>query len=361
MRAALHGAGLDSERLVDVAVEPLESGTTSRARVRLTWAAKLEPTEARPAAAADTGRPTSVFVKLPADGTGARLFGTLVGLGANEVGFYSAIRPPLDLPAPRCYLAQRGRGGRFALVLEDLATTGVHFPTVADGCSADHAGAMMTALARVHAPLWASPRFRGDLRWVFRPADNDRVRRIQRLLLSTTLRRARGTLFVELGGEAGRLLDQAKAHDRALDAYRATGPTTLLHGDTHLGNTYALAEGTAGLYDWQVLQQGHGLRDVAYFTVLSTPVGLRRAKERAWLQRYVDELRALGVDAPDEDATWLHYRLYAVDALRGAAFTAAMGDRLQPEAQWRAGLERATTAVADLDTLGALNQVLGLG
>ena len=98
MRAALHGAGLDSERLVDVAVEPLESGTTSRARVRLTWAAELEPTEARPAAATDAGRPASVFVKLPADGTGARLFGTLIGLGANEVGFYSAIRPLSTCP-----------------------------------------------------------------------------------------------------------------------------------------------------------------------------------------------------------------------------------------------------------------------
>lgn len=348
MRAAFADAGLPTAGLHEVAAEPLESGTTSRARLRLTWE--------RPA----RDRPTSVFVKLPADGRGARAFGTLIGLGANEVGFYSAIRPHHDLPAPRSFVAEKGRCGRFTLVLEDLAADArASFPTVADGCSADHAAAMMTALAQVHGPLWGSSRFADDLGWVFRPADNDRVRRIQRLLLRTAIRRARTTLPDELGGDTGRLIERSQAADRALDAYRATGPTTLLHGDTHLGNTYALPDGTAGLYDWQVLQQGHGLRDVAYFVVLSTSVELRREHERAWLDRYLDGLRGLGVEAPTADEAWLHYRLYALDALRGAVFTAAMGDRLQPEAQWRSGLERAITAATDLDTLGALNAVLG--
>lgn len=297
-----------------------------------------------------------MFVKLPADGRGARVFGTLIGLGANEVGFYSAIRPHHDLPAPRSYVAEAGRRGRFTLVLEDLAgDADARFPTVADGCSADHAAAMMTTLAQIHAPLWGSRRFSGDLRWVFRPADNDRVRRLQRLLLRTAIGRARTTLPEELGGATARLIDRSQQVDRALDAYRATGPTTLLHGDTHLGNTYARPDGTAGLYDWQVLQQGHGLRDVAYFLVLSTSVELRREHERAMIDRYLDGLHRLGVDAPTADHAWYQYRLYALDALRGAVFTAAMGDRLQPEAQWRSGLERACTAAADLDTLGALN------
>ncbi len=356
LRAALAGAGpetgLDPARLRAVGVQPLESGTTSRARLHLTWGPAPEGDDdpvAEP--------PASMFVKLPADGAGARLFGTLIGLGANEVGFYATIRPHVDLPAPRGYVADRGRAGRFALLLEDLAGTGAHFPTVAGGCSADHADAVMTALARVHAPLWGSRRFGGDLRWVFRPADNDRVRRLQRLLLSTALRRARSRLADELGDSNARLLERAQALDHALDDHRATGPTTLLHGDTHLGNTYALPDGRAGLYDWQVLQQGHGLRDVAYFSVLSTPVEMRRAHERDWVDHYLGELRRLGVDPPDRDDAWLHYRLYALDALRGAVFTAAMGDRLQPEAQWRAGLDRAATATSDLDTLGALNQV----
>ena len=68
-----------------------------------------------------------------------------------------------------------------------------------------------------------------------------------------------------------------------------SGGTLNLHGDrtnawTKLANTAragstsievlsaALAHATDWTdYDWQVIQQGHGLRDVAYFTVLSTP------------------------------------------------------------------------------------------
>ena len=366
MRSTFAGAGLTTAGIEAVEAEPLDSGTTSRARLRLTWdhTGDGDSTGDGDGTGDGTGnadRPASVFVKLPADGGGARLFGTLIGLGANEVGFYSAIRPHHDLPAPRRFVAEAGRRGRFTLVLEDLAAdAGARFPTVADGCSAEHAAAMMTTLAQVHAPLWNSPRFAGDLRWVFRPADNDRVRRIQRFLLRTAIRRARRTLPDELGGDTGRLIERSQSADRALDAYRATGPTTLLHGDTHLGNTYALPDGSAGLYDWQVLQQGHGLRDVAYFVVLSTSVELRRAHERAWLDQYLDGLRSLGVEAPSTDDAWFRYRLYALDALRGAVFTAAMGDRLQPEAQWRSGLDRATTATADLDTLGALNDAVGM-
>ena len=344
---AAKGAGA-AEGLEEVHVEPLDSGTTSRARLRLTWA---DP----------AGGPATVFVKLPADGFGARAFGTLVGLGASEVGFYGSIRPDLDLPTPRAVVAQPGRRGDFALVLEDLAAAGARFPTVADGCTAEHAEAVIVALARVHAPLWGSPRLGdgGDLRWVFRPADGDRVRRIQRLMVASALRGTRRRFSDELSGAPAQLLAEAQHADRALDAYRAAGPVTLLHGDTHLGNTYALPDGTAGLYDWQVIQQGHGLRDVAYFTVLSTSTELRRERERAWVRRYLDELVAHGVDAPSEDDAWFHYRLYAVDPLRGAVFTAAMGNRLQPEAQWRSGLERAAAAVHDLDTLGAFLDAIG--
>ena len=344
---AANGTGA-ADGLERVDVEPLESGTTSRARLRLTWTAPAD-------------RPGTLFVKLPADSFGARAFGTLVGLGASEVGFYGSIRSELDLPAPRAVVAKPGRRGDFALVLEDLAAAGARFPTVADGCTAEHAEAVVVALARVHAPLWGSPRLAdgGDLRWVFRPADGGRVRRIQRLMVASALRSTRRGFATELAGAPAELLTEAQRADRDLDAYRATGRVTLLHGDTHLGNTYALPDGSGGLYDWQVIQQGHGLRDVAYFTVLSTPTELRRAQERAWVRRYLDELAALGVDAPSEDDAWFHYRLYAVDPLRGAVFTAAMGDRLQPEAQWRSGLERATAAVTDLDSLGAFHEALG--
>jgi aminoglycoside phosphotransferase (APT) family kinase protein len=322
-----------AEHVTAVSVEPTESGTTSRARLHLEWD---EP-----------GHPSSVFVKMPADGRAARWFGTAVGLGRTEARFYREIRAGLDLPAPECFLATTGRLGRFTVVLEDLDA---EFPTVADGASLAQAEAVVDALARVHGALWDSPRFDGDLAWVRRPSAGGPRRRMEKVLLRSAVRTARRRFAEELGGDVGRLLDLARARERELDLLRDRPPVTLLHGDTHLGNTYVLPDGRAGLFDWQVVQRGPGIRDVTYFLVLSLPSELRAAHERALVARY--QAAVGGGDL------WEAYRLYAVDPFRAAVFTAAMGDRLQPERQWRTGLERAVAAVTDLDTLGALESAL---
>ena len=53
------------------------------------------------------------------------------------------------------------------------------------------------------------------------------------------------------------------------------------------------------------------------------------------------------------------YRLFAVFSWVSATSTAAMGDRWQPADVGRGGMERATTAIADLDSVGLLEERLG--
>ncbi len=59
----------------------------------------------------------------------------------------------------------------------------------------------------------------------------------------------------------------------AIEAFWATEPQTLCHGDTHLGNLFF--EGSSpGFLDWQAVMMGPGIRDVSYFLIASVDVSL---------------------------------------------------------------------------------------
>ncbi|HET8707592.1 MAG TPA: phosphotransferase, partial [Pseudomonadales bacterium] len=96
--------------------------------------------------------------------------------------------------------------------------------------------------------------------------------------------------------------------------YWDTLPATLLHGDTHLGNTFSYPDGRAGFFDWQVIYRGNGLRDVAYFVLLSLDNDTRKQYERELIEHYFDQLEARGVSL-NRELSWLHYCLFSLDAL----------------------------------------------
>ena len=81
----------------------------------------------------------------------------------------------------------------------------------------------------------------------------------------------------------------------------------MVHGDTHIGNCYLLPGGGGGL-----LTAAHADRqlgnDVGYTVMTALDVEERRKGEEALLRLYLDELRGLGVEPPDWDAAWTHYR-----------------------------------------------------
>src|SRR3546814_5168501 len=51
---------------------------------------------------------------------------------------------------------------------------------------------------------------------------------------------------------------------QAVQRHQSTLPQTLLHGDTHLGNTYLLPGSGGGLLDWQLMVRGYHIHDVNY-------------------------------------------------------------------------------------------------
>ena len=329
-------------------------GTTTRERIALRYDA---PGEGGPP-------PDRLFVKITAPGFGTRLFGSLFRLGWNEVGFYRDVRRGLDVLAPRCYAARRRRqGGRFVLLLEDLALGGARFATVAEPVGIDLARAAVRTLGRLHAGFWQSSRILsrdGDLAWLKSGVANENAaveRWISRRADAPVIRRYRDLLPPPV---RERVAEIHARRDRR-EAWWAEPPLTLIHGDSHVGNMFFTGEGDsleAGLLDWQVLQRGQGIRDVGYFLMNSLDTDLRRSHQEALLALYLATLRKGGVSEADLDPGRLfeRYRSQALYVWIASAVTAATPG-LQPEPVARRALQRAAAALEDLEAFQLLDEI----
>ena len=325
-----------------VEVEARNSGTTTRARLRVT--------------SDDDRLPPTLFMKVAPTETKTRLFVNLMGLGRLEVAFYRDLRASVPVATPEVFAARYDPGlARFALVLEDLEGRGCRFGDITKPCTSDHAAAVVSALARLHAAFWDSPRFGGDLGWVPSQHRDPNGALVARLVKRSVaqVERSHADRIPERVRTGGR---EVLARRPALDAALARRPLTLLHGDTHIGNM-AFDGPSPVFFDWQVVRRGPGLRDVTYFMVTSLPVEDRRRLEEDLLREYQRELKAGGVDL-DFDDVWRRYRLHAVDPWIASVVTVAAGG-LQAAHIADVGLERSVAAVQDLDTFAAVSEFLG--
>ncbi|HEX5066296.1 MAG TPA: hypothetical protein VFY49_09290 [Myxococcota bacterium] len=314
------------------------SGTTDRRRLALTWND----------AGFEAGLPAHLFVKATSPSAKNRTMVAALSMAMQEVRFYEQVRPSLGDIAPRARYACAGHGARFVLLLDDLLEEGARPIASGDACTVAHARAVIDALARLHAAYWRSPRLATDLAWA-RPM----VSRPGFPLLANQFRRVRRTFLAEsdrrgVGSRLRRMLRLLNGHDLALYRSWSAGPQTLVHGDSHFGNTYALPDGRAGLLDWQVVFRTRGIREVSYFVTAALDRAERSAHERQLVERYIDRLAAAGVpDPPSYAEAWDDYRFFVHDAWDSVALT-MLWSGLHPPAALAAGYERACAAVDDL-------------
>jgi Phosphotransferase enzyme family len=242
--------------------------------------------------------------------------------------------------------------GRFAMVLEDLESSGCRFPSPRDPDVADTIAAVVEGLGSLHVRYWGSPRLEdgGDLAWV---RDGYRVAFGSG---ATFVEKARDAFGDKMSADFRRLADLTIARPADVAALLAAGPPTLIHGDPHLGNLFMDGH-VAGFFDWGMVWRATGMRDVAYVLGNSTPTDARREHERDWLRVYLDVLRASRIDLTFDDA-WQQYRLLVAYAWNSATSTAAMGSRWQAIDVGRGGMGRATAAIEDLETVDLLESML---
>jgi hypothetical protein len=322
------------------------TGTTDRRRLAVEW---NEEGRAE-------GLPKHLFVKSTPLSAKNRTMVATLGMAANEARFYNQVAAELEGVAPHAWYAHAGMGARFLIVLDDIVSAGGRPYAMADDCDIAHAQGLIDAFATLHSRFWESPRLTRELSWVRTWS----TRTGYGVLKVFYARGRRGALRRDRPEVTPAVREVAAALDRHTQAYYRefeSGPLTLLHGDSHLGNTFAWPDGRSGLLDWQVVWRGPGLREVSYWMTTGLEPGVRRAHERDLISRYLEGLRAGGVqDVPSLDAAFDRYRLFAAEAWDATAMTVNWPG-LQAQENTDAAFRRACAAVDDLDTAALMNRL----
>ena len=329
-------------------VTPLDgtTGTTDRRRVMVEWND----------AGKEAGLPANLFIKSSPLSAKNRVMVGALDMAVNEVHFYNEAAASLKGVVPKAWFARAGIGARFLIVLQDIVADGGRPYALADRCEIDHARGVVDAFADLHSQFWDSPRFASELTWArtwSRRPGYAMLKQFYSRGRAGALKLGRPEVTPGVRAVSTALDDHADAYYREFE----TGPLTLLHGDSHLGNTFSTGDGRSGLLDWQVVWQGPGLREVSYWMITGLEPQMRRAYERELLERYLGGLRAGGVtDVPLYSKAFDRYRLFAAEAWDATAMTINWPG-LQAEENAEAAWRRACVAVEDLDTASLINRL----
>ena len=271
-----------------------------------------------------------------------------------EARFYYEAGSMPPLPAARCYYADwDGDGsGQGVVVLEDLGDAGGRFGHSTDLLGIEGVARALEDLAKLHGAWWGDERL-GQLAWLPRsmdtPVDTDQIALMRPYVDANLKSGIYNDVLPPWIVEDHSRLDRVYAKLNKW-AREQPGPFCLVHGDSHMGNTYIYPDGHRIWFDWQLCRVGHGMRDVNYFMIASLTIEERRAADRQLLDHYRQALIATGVrDVPDRDVMWDHFRRWPVYGIQAW---------LQVEEWWgqngRPPTERFSAAIIDYDSAGLL-------
>jgi aminoglycoside phosphotransferase (APT) family kinase protein len=329
-------------RVAEVEVVERREGTNSHAQLRIRYD---EP----------AGAPEPMFCKLLPSEPGRRAAIAATGMGARETLFYSRLAPSIAMRVPAVYVACHDeRDGSFALLIEDLLATGCTVSDGTVGVTADAAAVALEDLADLHLRFADPARRRVEAAWVPPPLHDPSY---ASAMFRHGLAHHRDRLGLAYAAIAQMYLDDADA----LHALWQEGPTTVIHGDPHIGNLFDDA-GRVGFLDWGILSTGTPIRDVSYFLTMAMDIDERRAHERALLRHYLAVSSARGGAELDFDAVWRAHRIHAAyTVVASSPILAYPETRSAPQRVFsRAFLARAEAAVEDLESVAALREC-GIG
>lgn len=338
-----------SARVVGFTLDDGSHGTSTRRAITVTYNDEGQR----------AGLPTAIYSKSTPSLINRLLIG-VTGAAGMEALFYDAIRPQLNIGAPKGYFgAWDPRTCRSMILTEDITKS--RGATFGDATSmhVDREGAesMVHEMASYHGPLWEDPRLNREWAGILN------TQTWQRNFNTKTRFDMGAILGARLAAEEipdalhARRSEFRPALMRSL-AFNVRLPQTLLHQDVHPGNWFRLPDGSLKLYDWQGIAKGNWALDVAYALSSSLDIEDRRAWERDLIALYLDRLAAAGGNAPSFEQAWLSYRQQMFHGFIFWTYTFLIGKvaPLQPDTHVRTLIRRTSQAILDLESIDSLKE-----
>lgn len=302
---------------------------------------------------AENGLPNSLFIKLPMPSLATRCFLSITGSWRLESYVCRHVAPHLPLRSPITY-ATRCQGSRFYLIQENLnADSSVSLftnPDMMAGVSVELAKRCIDAFARLHAhhyDLTAAERH-AILPLEHHPFLGTNMRIVSRALNAAGLKPCLKALPGEIPSNVVQAYESSLKHWQLLVAHWFSGPLSLLHGDSHLGNFFVSGD-EMGMLDFQATHWGKGIRDVQYFLIFSMPSEHLAAHERELVDYYVRQ-RAVHGTAIDPDQTWDEYRSFTYHTLMTIVVSIGFGALNEEQnALMKEMLRRAVSGIQRVD------------
>ena len=301
------------------------------------------------------GAPSAMFCKLLPSDPQRRPAVARTGMGRREALFYERLAASLSLRTPAVYAALHDdRDGSFLLLLEDLESTGCGVSDGTRGVAPAAAAGALEDLAALHLRFEDPARRREQAAWVPAPLGDTSYG-------TTLLRHGLAQHRDRLSRGFAEIAELYIGRAQALHALWQEGPTTVIHGDAHIGNLFD-DHGRTGFLDWGIVSLGTPLRDVSYFLNMALSIEDRRRHERELLRHYLDR-RAGAAGAPiDFDEAWRSHRIHAAYTVVACCQIVTFPEKVSEARRIfsEAFLARAEAAIADLDARAALREAAGL-
>ncbi len=304
---------------------------------------------------ASAGAPRTLYAKLPTDALATRVFAGALGFWELECTFCERVATHVPIRVPRVYAVVR-RGSRFVLLLENLGELpGIRLflnRDLAVGATIEQARLVLSAFAEMHAAFhgWNPDQREALLPMVLHPFLPSRRRAIICAMNAAAIDpalRAAPDLFPP---EIAALFRRGLARFDSMLDYWYREPLTLVHGDSHLANTfeYATLDGPRmGMLDFQAVHWSKGIRDVQYFLIHSVKPELLAVHEQALIDHYLAELARHGVHL-DPEETREQYRAFSFQTLMVGVVSLGLGPLTERDETVRTVLRREVAAIRRL-------------
>ncbi len=300
------------------------------------------------------GAPPGMFCKLPPnDSRRDSIIATR--MGHREARFYAELAPVLPMRVPEVHASLTDTDGMFALLLEDLGSSGCRIPDGTWGIPADCVAGALEDLASLHIRFDDPTRRAAQVPWITmnKPAANTYA--------ATMLRYGLDNHRDRLSDAFAEIAELCITHPRQLQEAWHEGPHTVIHGDAHIGNLF-LDGDRVGFLDWGLINVNTPIRDVGYLLTMAMSAEDRRRHERDLLRLYLDLRKAAAVSEISFDEAWRAYRVHASYNVQACCQVVTFPQNASPQRRVFADafLARAQASLDDLEARAALREVAGL-